>query len=441
MGRWGISMTKYDSKSIFDWSGHVKNPDAHHKSHQNNNTNDEGAGAINIDSSIVDIGSPAFVGITPVDIAPNPPTGGWVTIDASAYVAAGATGLSLHVVNTTGSVAWTFGVRKTGSTDDRKRYIGLDAHNWRCVGLDASRQFDLHIQANAVKYVKVYINGYFATDAYFFDNGIDKTPSAGSWQDIDISGDTISTDIAIGAIFEVSSAGTTSRLWGMRKKGSTDDRKIGEIGFNMNYGFMIGVDANEICQGYVENTDMQMWLLGYFKLGVVFNTNATDVSLTTASVWTDLPAIISQDGVTPAVGVIIEVVNNDNTHYYTYALRENGSAESIYKAINLHGMGIIEADGSGIIEGIINNTNIDFFVIGYFADTHTINNINALKTEISSTPDTYKQDITIGDDDVRIYYNALDHIWQINGVEKMPLTSAGVLEAYSITLTNPLPLA
>ena len=429
-------MNRYNSTSIFDWNAHIKNPDAHHKDHKISSaevgsTDEDGFGAVNIDSAIIDIGSPAFVGIAPVDVAPDPPAGGWVIIDVSAYVPIGATGVSLHVENTSANTSWTFNVRKTGSTDDRKRYISVGVHKWMLAGLDASRQFDLHVQANSVKYVKVWINGYYTAAVHFFDNGISKAPAAGSWGYIDISGNTIGTDIAIGAIFEVSMPFNGNAYnWGLRCNGSTDDRKLGGTTTDINNHFMIGVDSNEICEGYVQNAAMEIYLIGYFKLGVVFRVNASNVSLSGTNVYTDLPTISNADG------IILEVLNNDAGYNRTYALRKNGTSENISRYCAYHNMAAIEADANGVIEGEINDTDVDFFVIGYFTDTSAINKINALKTELSADPSVWNQDITIGDDGARIFYNALDHIWKINGIEKMHLTSAGILE-----LASPLSLA
>jgi hypothetical protein len=292
---------------------------------------------------------------TPVDVAPNPPAGGGVDIDVSAYVSANATGVMLEIINTSWSIAWTFGTRKNKSTDDRKRYIGTDSQHYRCCGVDGSRVFELHVQANSVKYVQVWLIGYFEDDAVFFDNGIDKTPAgAGAYADIDISANT-GADTAIAAIFEVSSA--SNYTWGLRCNGSTDDRSgYGGNRFSRNKGFIIGVDGAEICEGYVSNTGQNFYLIGYILSDAVFNINAPDISLGSTAGW----IAITQLG---AKGVIVEVVSGD---MQAFGLRKNGSLATRTGDPATHCMGITECDASGIFEGIIENTAVDFFIVGYF---------------------------------------------------------------------------
>jgi len=287
--------------------------------------------------------------ITPVDVTPAS-SPGWVDVDCSGSIPSGATGVILHINNLTWSYSG-IGWRKNGSTDNRLGAV-YDGHTWAAVGVDDDRICELNVYDHTT--VTVWLVGYFTNDAVFFVNGHDESlSSATTWTDIDISGDT-GDDTAIGAIFENQATGTYGM--GLRKNGSTDARTEN---VTRKSGWIIGLDGSEICEGYVSSTSEDFWLLGYITGYSTFNTNATDISIT-ASSWKD--AVTLPAG---GIGGYIEVTKSESTRR-TYGLRVNGSSENIsdYVAGN-HNFGIVEADGSRIIEGIINASTVDFFLVGY----------------------------------------------------------------------------
>lgn len=288
--------------------------------------------------------------ITPVEVTPSSASA-WVDVDCSTLIASGATGVILHIVSTSGTPA--LGIRKNGSTDNRFNIFSLgNTHHWAAIGVDASRIFEAYV--GSITAIDIYIVGYFDTDAVFFTNAPDKSLSAtAAWTDIDMSGDT-GADTAIGAFFEVLNDGNAWNF-GFRKNGSTDDRYY----WNYNHFFAcIGVDGSEICEGKIASTTVDFFLNGYLKAGAVFNTNATNISLGSTGVWTDLAALPSG-----AVGGIIEVFGTTN---YTYGLRKNGSSEVILQGTRVHCWGMPECDASQLIEGYIADVDTDFFLIGYF---------------------------------------------------------------------------
>jgi hypothetical protein len=302
------------------------------------------------------------VGITwlePTDLGLTT-TGAWTDVDVSASVPEGATGVILHIVNSS-TTYYRNGVRKNGSSDNRNMILFSHSHYWTMVGVDADRVFEAYI-ANVA--VDIYLVGYVDADAAFFTNGVNKSLSAtAAWTDIDISANT-DTNTAIGAIFEVAHSGATSSsyAYGLRKNGSTDEHIAQVYGASLvatNACAIIGVDESEVCEGYIANTAVDFYLLGYFMAGATFNTNGTDLSLTNLDAWEDLSALPAG-----ATGAFIEV-NNDSGGAYYYGLRENGSAEAIYERVTRHMWGIVKADANRVIEGEIGNTAIDFFLVGY----------------------------------------------------------------------------
>lgn len=295
------------------------------------------------------------VWITPVEITPGT-ADAWVDCDVSTYVPAGATGVILHVVVTVGAV-YDFSFRKNGSTDARvSRFSDTGTGNsWVAVGVDTNRVLELYL--DDITNMDVYLVGYYGSEAAFFTNAPNKSLSTtAAWTDIDISADT-GAETAIAAVFDISGS-ETAYYFGLRKNGSTDARTY----YNRFHDcpcFVIGVDASEICEGYIDNLVMDFFLLGYIKSSHTFNTNATDLSLSTLAAWLDLAALPSG-----ATGGYIEVPAAYGP--YLYGLRKNGSVEDIYQTTGLRvAFGIVECDASQIIEGKIEIVRVDFFLVGY----------------------------------------------------------------------------
>lgn len=285
--------------------------------------------------------------ITPVEVTPG--STGWQDADLSSHIAAGATGVILHAVNTDASTGYAFGCRKNGSTDDRAQNLSTNHHFWAACGVDANRICEINVSSTSS--IDVYLVGYFGADAVFNTNAVDKSlSSTGSWQDIDLN----VNDGAIGAIIEVYSTGT-NLAYGLRKNGSTDAR-TNNARANTTFAF-IGVDANEVLEGYIGNAAVDFYVTGYIKSDATFNTNATDLSLGSTGEYADLSALPSG-----ATGGFIEVVCSSA---YRYALRKNGTTEDVYQRVRYHNWAAVECDTNRVIEGKIENAGVDFFLVGY----------------------------------------------------------------------------
>ena len=293
--------------------------------------------------------------ISPVEITPGT-ANAWTDADVSGNVPAGATGVILHFSFDDTSSNYACGWRKNGSTDNRTTIVWKESHFWCACGIDASRILELYVGNTTA--VDVWLVGYTTSDSVFFTNAPDKSLSTtGSWVDIDISSDT-GADTAIGAFFEIIQVNYGSLdKWGFRKNGSSDSRIDGA---GKHCGAVIGVDGSEICEGQVNNTNSDFFLTGYLKSGATFNTNATDLSLSTTGSYIDLDALPSG-----ATGGFIEVMQTNFTTFH--ALRKNGSSEDIYycAAGDFHSFGMVECDDSQLIEGKISITDNDFYLVGY----------------------------------------------------------------------------
>jgi len=290
-----------------------------------------------------------FYPITPTEIVAGTQNE-WVTMNASALIAEGATGVVLHCVNINSS-ARALGLRKNGSTDDRTVDLHGYGHCWAAIGVDASRYFEAYVGTSYEDF-DIYVVGYTMSGVTFSTNADDMSLGVtGSWQPIDCSTEAPS---AIGLIFEIIAPSWLES--GLRKNGSSDDRHP-DVKNHRCFGAIIGCDDAQICEGYIEGTTTDFFLLGYITDGCTLNTNADDVSLGSTAEWLDLSALPS--GVNMG---FIEVISNASLDF---GLRKNDTAEDIYRYVSRHAWGIVECDASQIIEGKIANTGVDFFVVGY----------------------------------------------------------------------------
>lgn len=290
---------------------------------------------------------------TPVDKSLGV-TGAWTDIDLSSDVPASATGAIFRVVSFS-TVEKKYGLRKNGSTDDRYRDIIRGRQQFAVIGIDANRKCEGKVESSTVDF---FLIGYTESDATFFTNATDKSLSAtGAWTDIDLSSDIAAGSVA--AIFEVVNLIEFDREVGLRKNGSTDDRHS-DISKGAHSFMIVGVDANRICEGYIETVDVDFYLLGYLTMGQA-ETNAHDRSLGSIGSYVDIDE--SANAPSGATGVFGELIS---TGTYNYAARKNGTSFDYYKDCMLHDSIMAGLDANRKWEGKIENVAVDFYTMGYF---------------------------------------------------------------------------
>ena len=298
--------------------------------------------------------------ITPVNVSPSA-TDGWLDVDVSSYIPSSATGVIIDHYDTqvsAGPTHYRVGLRKNGSTDTLYgRQVGY-SHSWAIIGVDASRIFEARLQNSAVQ---LWLHGYTESEAIFFTNGIDCEPGSGAtWTDKDISSDT-GANTAIAAIVMAGQATALDSVpIGIRKNGSTDNRKD-QSGIVC---MMSGCDGSEIFETYISTTtnNYTMLCVGYFTAGFTSNTNAIDVSLGSTGSYIDLTALG-----TGAIGACYEVIRTSGAGYGTkWNIRKDGTSGDEYvNASWERSLAIIESS-SLICEAKIETTGVDMFEMGYF---------------------------------------------------------------------------
>jgi hypothetical protein len=284
-------------------------------------------------------------------------TGAWTDIDLSVDVPVGATGAIFQIINTVCDNPQKFGLRKKGSTDNRYEGIEGDAGTFALIGIDANRKCQGKIDVTDVDF---YLVGYTLNDAVFFTNAYDKSQSTtGAWTDLDLSAEVPAGTVAL--IFEIVNAGSGGKSWGMRKKGSTDNR-YGELAQSKHLFFVIGVDGNKECEFKIESGLVKFYLLGYLTAGVA-ETNGIDRSLGSTGSYIDITETNAPNNATGAYGELYT-----SQIWESYATRKNGSIWDKYNVAPAENAPVLVGlDGDKKWEGKISNTSVDFYTLGYFS--------------------------------------------------------------------------
>ena len=298
----------------------------------------------------------------------------WTDADCSSYIPSGATGVILHISNTHATETFVYGLRKKGSTDDLKAYIGGGSpgrHCWALIGVDSSRVFQyraLATESSGTSIVKLV--GYTMAGVVFLTNEVDYTPgSAATWTTKDATSDT-SAD-AIGLIWHrMSSTGACEVS--AQKYGSTDDIVLDCYGHHQ-FSMICGCDSGQQVETYSEILAYgKIYLSGYIEsTDVTLHTNWTDVSLGSVNTWTEIEEA-APDG---SAAVFVQVKAGVNRYF---GLRTHGSSEDIVLDAGRSPIAVIAPNADGDIDGYIEATSVDFYTVGYCAVSAATTSIKAV---------------------------------------------------------------
>ncbi len=218
-----------------------------------------------------------------VNINPST-TGSWQDIDLSAIVPADATGVVVEFDNTADS-DYRAVVR---GKEDTRDYMSNASYNtikvkrsrFQIVKLDASRFIEGWITNQNVD---IWLRGYTTGgDPSYFDVPPEITPSAGSWQPIDVTGQVDAG--ADGVILFIASQDASSRTYAIREVGSTDQQTpaygLEQYGDSM---YLVGLNAAKQFEANIQATTVKIYLVAQTKGSVVYYTN--DTALPDISSW------------------------------------------------------------------------------------------------------------------------------------------------------------
>ncbi|WP_455278325.1 hypothetical protein, partial [[Eubacterium] cellulosolvens] len=183
------------------------------------------------------------------------------------------------------------------------------------------------------------------------------TPTTGSWQDIDLSGDPAIPAGATGVVLEIINQDTPGNphIGQVRAKGSTDDRTSGaRIGGTTQIMAFVKLDANKIFQAYRDNTNIRFYVRGYTGDAVVFYTDWSNVK---GAASISSPVTITLSGVPPNSIAILELYEQVDTGYAQLYFRRTGTS-----GLNVrYGQGGIANAHQFIMVGLNSLSRFDYY--------------------------------------------------------------------------------
>ena len=289
-------------------------------------------------------------------------TTGWVTVDISAHVPVGATLVAILARGTTATAE--VGAKHPDEPGDAN-FRGLTILGGNptlpqlVCGVSATRTIQLYrVSGQPSNY---YLQGYWDdSESASIVPYIDKSIGASAaWTTIDSS-----ASIPAGAKFAVFTVkGVYTIGYNFRNQGSADSRTA--VFGNAIFGVITPIDASRECQVWIETAaSANIALIGYITQGTT-KVGGLDKSLGGTGAYTDID--LSADAPSGAVAALIEVKSTSET--YSSFLHKEGSADDYYYRAYFNQRFVVGLDASKLCEGKISNLNVDYFVLGYFAET------------------------------------------------------------------------
>lgn len=276
----------------------------------------------------------SFYPVTRYDIGNHAAAPGWEEFDASlAGVPAGASGVVLHVVNTSSS-SYDLSARRKGDTWSTTPDMYGYSHTWIYCGLDSNLKFEVYRQTNALPVV--YIEWYTTSDVGYVDPALNSftTDAATQWEEYDLS--SMVSASATGAILY---AETTSYLGTKRGLDSLDIYRYSD---NANFTFFLApLDENQYASIYSQGA-IDIYVIGYIEAGVYWPDPQPVAGTSRDGSYSD---IFQSDGV---VGVIFDVVYQLNNS--SYDIRGVDDAGSFYQMNRQWSYACVATGTGGVIE-------------------------------------------------------------------------------------------
>ena len=220
-------------------------------------------------------------------------TGTWTDIDVSSYVNATASGAVIELFNTGTSETFSGVVR---AKEDARDYMSVSGqqrveastHRYQVVKLNDSKVLQGYITNRDIDF---RIVGYTVgpDDPEYFTTTPDITPaSTSSWATVDVTSYVDAS--ADGVILFIDNTSSSAMDYGVREVGSsysTINRGLEGFGNTM---YLVGIDANDQFQAYIDAADVKIYLIAQTKGSVVYYTNDKTVSDPTTGSWQSIDA-------------------------------------------------------------------------------------------------------------------------------------------------------
>lgn len=201
--------------------------------------------------------------------------------------------------------------------------------------------------------------------AVFLETPANISPATtGSWQ-------TVNLDSYIAGLPSNTSGvmlkfiGGTSTTMGARKHGSTDNRT--SYNYYAGMSFYIGCDNLRRINVFRQNTNVTVYVVGYFTDDARFFTNGVNKSPSTTSAWTDIDcsSVVPKD----AIAAIFDVKNAG-----TFGFRKKGSTNGRTAGTAAHNGVIVGLDANKICQMYTTVGADTAYLVGYITKGVFLNN-------------------------------------------------------------------
>jgi len=208
---------------------------------------------------------------------------------------------------------------------------------------------------------------------------VDITPgTTGSYQEVDLTA-YVSTD-CVGVWVLAENTGVTVSF-GVRKNGSTTDLYT-LTAQGRTCQVYVGIDASDIIEIKVLNSDTTITLIGEICDPAVMFTNPEDVSTGTTGSYVEVD--VSTEAPDASL-LLLSVIGGTSTRMAFF--RKEGSTDDRYsnvKYVYVRG-NLTGVDASQVFEQKIEGTTVDLYVEGYYPGTNVTMNTNAIDRSLTTT--------------------------------------------------------
>ena len=297
-------------------------------------------------------GTPPTVNVSGVTL------GSFSTVTQASLVA-GMNAALLRIV--TGGTATTIGVRRTGDSGFTfTAAMGTNRQSDFIVGLNGSQQFDINL--SQLTGVTVYLYGALGTE-FTAVNATTLTTLTTAYANYNLTSAT--SALATAAVLYINGTGYGVAFRFGASGASSDNFSDGNEGTNLR-SYLVGLDGSQNMQGIAGNTSQIPILVGYLTGGLVWHTNAVNVTPGSSGSFQTLSAA---GGDVSPIGFVYD--NKLASGAYTFTLREVGSGLSVALAAS----GTDHCNAFGTASCQINMSNIatnTLYERGYFSAGDTL---------------------------------------------------------------------
>jgi hypothetical protein len=247
------------------------------------------------------------------------------------------------------------GARHPSVAETLSNTVGAGLYQHMLCGVNASRQIQLFRNDGGANYE---IIGYTGTEFVPLTTVLLLTVTAAlTWETVSVASVT-GSDTATGVALWMGGS-QVNGLGGARHPDSTDNFLAGNSGpsfIGPAATWFCGLNGSEQLQIQLLNTSRSMPVIGYFRSGFTWNTNAANRGPASSGSYVDLTAFASGN----TAGMYL-YRGEDNA-----MVRRNGDT---FNALGVYDYQewIVEGDGSRIVEAQVANTATDIFELGALA--------------------------------------------------------------------------